>query len=268
MASEKISKTIGVVVAICFVAAIFVSSAAVGLKPKQEENKKLDLLKNILIAGDLYEEGKTNINETYNTKISAEIINLESGEVVPEAQYDDILNLKGFDIKVVAGNNLHGKGISVNKDIAGIRRMPKAMAIYTVKDNEEIQKYIFPIYGKGLWSTLYGFIALDRDLHTVKGFTFYEHGETPGLGGEIDNPKWKQIWVGKQVYDQDWNLKIEVIKGVVDHTSDKSKYQIDGLSGSTLTTRGVSNLVQFWLGENGYKPFITKLREEGSNEKI
>ncbi len=268
MASESITKTIGVVVAICFVAAIFVSSAAVGLKPIQEENKKLDLLKNILIAGDLYNSAEPNVSETFNSKIIGEIIDLQNGILVPEGNYDDVLNLEEFDIKAVASSSLHGKEISSDKDIASIQRMPKEVAIYKVNSDEGVEKYILPIYGKGLWSTMYGFIALDKDLHTIKGFTFYEHGETPGLGGEVDNPRWKNQWVGKQAFDEDWNLKIEVIKGRVDPSSDKAKYQIDGLSGSTLTTRGVSNLVKFWLGEEGYGPFITKLRTEGSNEKI
>lgn len=268
MASDSITKTIGVVVAICFVAAIFVSSAAVGLKPRQEENKKLDLLKNILIAGDLYESDATNISETFSNKITGDIIDLETGLVFPESNYDDIVNLDEFDIKAVAGSEKHGKIIEPEKDIATIIRMPKQVAIYKVKNEEEVEKYILPIYGKGLWSTMYGFIALDKDLHTIKGFTFYEHGETPGLGGEVDNPKWKSQWIGKQAFDEDWNVKIEVLKGLVDKESEKAKYQIDGLSGSTLTTRGVSNLVKFWLGDEGYKPFITRLREEGSSEKI
>jgi Na+-transporting NADH:ubiquinone oxidoreductase subunit C len=268
MASESISKTIGVVVAICFVAAIFVSSAAVGLKPIQEENKKVDLLKNILIAGDLYKSDETNVSETFSTKIVGEIIDLETGIVVPEANFDELVNLDEFDIKVVAASKKHGKEISNDKDIASILRMPKQMAIYKVKGDNDIAKYILPIYGKGLWSTMYGFIALDKDLRTVKGFTFYDHGETPGLGGEVDNPKWKAKWVGKQVFDEEWNVKIDVLKGLVDPDNPNSKYQIDGLSGSTLTTRGVSNLVKFWLSEEGYGPFITKLRTEGSSEKI
>lgn len=268
MASESITKTIGVVVAICFVAAIFVSSAAVGLKPLQEENKKIDLLKNILIAGDLYDSDATNVSETFESKIIGDIIDLETGLVLPESNYDEIVNLEEFDIKAVAGSETHGKAIDAAKDIASIQRMPKQVAIYKVNSEEGIEKYILPIYGKGLWSTMYGFIALDKDLHTIKGFTFYEHGETPGLGGEVDNPKWKSQWVGKQAFDENWNLKIEVLKGLVDLTSDKAKYQIDGLSGSTLTSRGVSNLVKFWLGAEGYEPFITKLRTEGSNEKI
>ncbi len=268
MASESITKTIGVVVAICFVAAIFVSSAAVGLKPIQEENKKTDLLKNILLAGDLYKSETTNVKETFNAKIVGEIIDLEKGIVVPKENYDELVNLEEFDIKAVAASEKHGKAINSDKDIASILRMPKQMAIYKVKDDNNISKYILPIYGKGLWSTMYGFIALDKDLHTIKGFTFYEHGETPGLGGEVDNPKWKAKWVGKQAFDENWNLKIEVLKGLVDLNNPNAKYQIDGLSGSTLTTRGVNNLVRFWLSEEGYGPFITKLRAEASNEKI
>jgi Na+-transporting NADH:ubiquinone oxidoreductase subunit C len=268
MASETITKTIGVVVAICFVAAIFVASAAVGLKPIQEENKKNDLLKNILIAGDLYKPGKTDISKTFKSNIKSEMINLEDGTILPEDKFDNVLNLEDFDIKTIANSQVYGKEIPPDKDISGIKRMPKYMPVYEVLNKDKVEKYILPIYGKGLWSTLYGFIALDKDLHTIKGFTFYEHGETPGLGGEVDNPKWKHKWIGKQAYDKDWNLKIQVIKGKVDPNSDKSKYQVDGLSGSTLTTRGVNNLVRFWLSEDGYGKFITTLRGEGSNEKI
>jgi len=169
---------------------------------------------------------------------------------------------------VVANSQEYGQVIDPGKDIASIIKMPKFVAIYKVNGDDGIDKFILPIYGKGLWSTMYGFIALDKDLHTIKGFTFYEHGETPGLGGEVDNPKWKSQWVGKQAFDENWNLKIEVLKGLVDPTSDKAIYQIDGLSGSTLTTRGVSNLVRFWLSEEGYQPFISKLRAEGNSEKI
>lgn len=268
MASESITKTIGVVVAICFVAAIFVSSAAVGLKPIQEENKKIDLLKNILVAGDLYSEDGTDIMESFDKFIVSEIIDLETGEVVPKNQYDDILNLEKFDIKVVASSKTHGKNIPADKDIAKIVRMPKQVAIYKVKGNDGFDKYILPIYGKGLWSTMYGFIALGKDLSTIKGFTFYEHGETPGLGGEVDNPKWKAQWVGKHAFDENGNLKIEVIKGLVDLSRPDAKYKVDGLSGATLTTRGVNNLVKFWLGDEGYKTFLTKLKEEVINEKI
>ncbi len=133
------------------------------------------------------------------------------------------------------------------------------MVVYIVVEEGKTSKFILPIYGRGLWSTMYGFMALDRDLKTIRGFTFYEHGETPGLGGEVDNPRWKATWEGKRAFDDEWNLKIQVIKGRVDSSSSEAIYQVDGLSGSTITTRGVNNLVRFWLGEDGYGPFLKKL---------
>ena len=136
------------------------------------------------------------------------------------------------------------------------------MVVYLVNNDSGVEKYILPMYGKGLWSTMYGFMALNKDLRTIDGFTFYSHGETPGLGGEVDNPKWKAQWKGKQAFNENWDISIEVIKGLVDPTGPKANSQIDGLSGSTLTTRGVDKLVRFWLGDQGYGPFFKNLRRE------
>ena len=110
-----------------------------------------------------------------------------------------------------------------------------------------------------MWSTLYGFLALEADANTVVGLVFYEHAETPGLGGEVDNPVWKAKWVGKEVYDEG-DVAISIIKGSVDPSSSNAVHQVDGLSGATLTSRGVHNLLHFWLGDNGYKPFLTNLK--------
>ena len=86
--------------------------------------------------------------------------------------------------------------------------------MYLVRDNAgEIDTLILPIRGYGLWSTLWGFIALEEDYNTVVGLGFYSHAETPGLGGEVDNPKWKGQWPGKKVADNAGALKIEVTKG-------------------------------------------------------
>ncbi len=261
---DSTAKTLLVALGVCFVASILVSTAAVELKPIQEKNKELDLLKNILSAGNLYEEG-ININKTFEEKVSAEIVDLKTGDVIPSSEYDDVLNVEQFNIKNLAASKKWGEDIPASDDIAGIKRKPKAMAVYRVMDDSNrVEKYILPIYGKGLWSTLYGFVALDKDLHTIKGFTFYQHGENPGLGGEVDNPKWKASWDGKQAFDANGDLMIQVIKGKVDPTSSKAKYEVDGLSGATLTTRGVDNLVRFWLSDKGYGPFINKLKGENN----
>ena len=98
------------------------------------------------------------------------------------------------------------------------------------------------------------------DFNTVAGLEFYDHKETPGLGGEIVNPRWKAIWKGKEVYSDAGDVVISVIKGSVDKRNEKAKYQVDGLSGATITSNGVTNLLSFWLGEMGYGPLIKQIR--------
>lgn len=261
MSNDSIKKTIVVAVGVCLVASILVSTAAVELKPIQEKNKKIDLLTNILVAGDLYTEG-ADPQEIFNDKIETKIIDLESGKFIGEDQYNDDLNPTSFSINDIANSKEYGMSIPASSDLAGIKRQPKYMIAYIVKNESGIQKYILPMYGKGLWSTMYGFMAMNKDLSTIDGFTFYQHGETPGLGGEVDNPKWKAQWNGKKAFDDNNDIIIQVLKGTVDPNGPLANSQIDGLSGSTLTTRGVDNLVKYWLGENGYGPFFENLREE------
>jgi len=128
--------------------------------------------------------------------------------------------------------------------------------VYIAKESGRITHYIFPVAGKGLWSTMYGFLALSPDFKTVLGMGFYDHGETPGLGGEITNPAWLASFIGKQAFDDKLEPKLQVIKGQVDLGEPSARYQIDGLSGATLTTRGVDKLIKFWLSDEGYLPFV------------
>lgn len=267
MSAERKTKIIGVALGVCIVCSILVSTAAVTLKGKQDDNKKLDRIRNILAAGDLLEKGKK-IRNIYEKYIDAQLVDLSTGETVPADKYTQSLNVTNFDIRTMANNPKYSKVIPPNQDLAQIKRMPLYMPVYFVKENGDVQEIILSVYGKGLWSTMYGFLALDRDLRTVRGFTFYEHGETPGLGGEVDNPRWKEIWKGKKVFDESWNLKLRVIKGRVDQNREEAVFQIDGLSGSTLTTRGIDHLVTFWMGQNGYGPFFTRLRKEMTHDNL
>ena len=261
MSNDSTKKTVIVTLGVCLVCSILVSTAAVTLKYRQKENQKLERLKNILIAGDLLQDD-ADIEMIYHENIKPEIIDLKTGVTLPESDYNDILNLEEFDISTVARNSRYGRIIPNDQDMAQIRRMPKYMIVYKVMEQEQFVKIILPVYGNGLWDMMYGLVALDRNLKTIKGFTFYEHGETPGLGGEVDNPLWKQLWIDKEAYDVDGNVKIAVIKGRVDPASSEAKHQVDGLSGSTLTTRSVHRLIRFWLGDNGYSPYIERLRGE------
>ncbi|NLE61629.1 MAG: NADH:ubiquinone reductase (Na(+)-transporting) subunit C, partial [Planctomycetes bacterium] len=151
--------------------------------------------------------------------------------------------------------------IASEDDLAGIKRRADRQAIYLYRKDGRIERIILPVYGKGLWSTMYGYLALSPDAKTIERLAFYEHAETPGLGGEIDNPRWKAQWVGKKAFDDQGEPRIEVIKGVVDSSSPQADYQVDGISGATITGRGVMNLVRYWLGEQGYGPLLEKLQE-------
>ncbi len=262
MEINSTKNVIKVAIGVCIVCAVLVSTAAVALKPLQKKNKKLEKLKNILYVADLLEKGK-NIEEIFKEKIQPAIIELETGKKLSKENYTKILNPDNFNIKKLPHNPNLSIKIPKGMDIAGIKRKSRYMIVYFVKQEGKIKKIILPVYGLGLWSTMYGLLALDDDLKTVSAFTFYEHGETPGLGGEVDNPRWKNLWKGKIVFDKNWKLKIEIIKGKVNATKKDSKYKIDGLSGATITTRGVNNLVRFWLGESGYGTFLKKLREDG-----
>ncbi len=123
----------------------------------------------------------------------------------------------------------------------------------------QIQQVVLPVYGKGLWGTLWGYLALKTDLETVQGITFYEHKETPGLGGEVDNPSWKAQWEGLKLFDQNGDPAAEVYKGPAPTTN---PYAVDGLSGATITSRGVTNLIRYWVSEDGYAPFLEQLADE------
>jgi len=262
MSADSTKKTIIVALGVCLVCSVLVSTAAVSLKGIQTENKRKDKIKNILIAGDLLSDGAI-IENTYRDQIQGAFIDMKSGEEVSQDKLPAGVTLETFDVKAIAKDAEFGIAVPADKDIGQIRRMPKIMSVYKVIKNDQVEKYILPIYGFGLWSTLYGFIAINKDLMTVEGITFYEHGETPGLGGEVDNPRWQGFWQGKKALDEQGNVTIEVIKGVVDPSRDDAIYKVDGMSGATITTRGVDQFVKFWLGQDGYGPFFNKLRQEG-----
>jgi Na+-transporting NADH:ubiquinone oxidoreductase subunit C len=190
-------------------------------------------------------------------KVQVRIVDLESGK------FTESIDPATFDSREAEKSGKSRYDIPAGKDIAGIKTRSRFMEVYLVKDQDRLEQILLPVYGKGLWSTMYGFIALAPDLTTVTGFGFYEHGETPGLGGEIDNPAWLSKWPGKMVYDKNWDLRINVVKGTVDAGSPGSKHKVDGISGATLTARGVGNLLSYWLGENGYKSFLMNMRESG-----
>ena len=257
MPKETIGKTFFVAAALCVVCSLLVSSAAVTLRPTQGVNKLLDKKRNILIAAGLIDESRP-IDELFES-IEARVVDLATGEYVD-------IDPDEYDQRNAARDPEQGVAIPAKRDPAGIKRRAKLAAVYLVYNKKgEVDKVILPVHGKGLWSTLYGFLALDiEDVNTIRSLVYYEHGETPGLGGEVDNPRWKALWNGKRAFDEEGKVAIEVVRGLVDANSPKATYQVDGLSGATITSRGVSNTLRYWLGEDGYGPFLDRLKEKGA----
>jgi len=255
MSRDSTAKLLTVALLLCLVCSILVSAAAVGLRQRQEENKLEEKRKNILLAAGLYEEERS-IGELFG-RIEPRIVDLQTGRFLED------FDAASFDSRAAARDPGTSHPIPTEKDLAGIGSRPRYMDVYLVFDEGRLTQLILPVHGKGLWSTMYGFVSLADDLTTVRGLSFYEHGETPGLGGEIDNPAWKGQWPGKKIYDGEGKVRIEVVKGRVDRDSEKAVYQIDGLSGATLTARGVGNLMRYWMGEDGYRPFLDALKKGG-----
>ncbi len=253
-------RVIMVAVALCLVCSVLVSAAAVVLRPEQELNKALDKKKNILLAAGLIEDdGTGDVDKVYTERVEARLVDLATGE------YTDAFPVETFDQREAAKDPEQSIEIPDREDPAGIGRRSRYAPVYLVRESAGSSEYsgvIIPVHGKGLWSTLYGFIALEKDLNTIEGLGFYEHAETPGLGGEVDNPRWKSQWKGKQVYEEG-SVEISVIKGKVNPDSPNKAYQVDGLAGATITARGVSNLLHYWMGTGAFQTYITRVREQG-----
>ena len=233
------------------------ASAAVGLRPLQEANRAVDRKRHILYAAGLYDESRS-IDELF-APIETRVVDLATGRFVPE----DTIRPESYQQLKAALSDDNGRPLSSDEDIARLRRLEKYSLVYLVKHGEEIRQVVLPVRGKGLWSTMYAYVAVDSDLTTIRGISFYEHGETPGLGGEIENTAWQDGWRGKKIYTDNGSVGINVAKTKA--PAEDAGYHIDGLSGATLTTIGVDNLMEFWFGAQGFKPFFTQLKKKDGN---
>lgn len=257
MFNKDAIKTLLVALVLCLVCSVLVSTFAVYLKPVQTSNKLLDRNKNILAAAGLYKEGEANKSDIDRLfkQFTVKLVDIKTGKFATDEQLAaDGIKAETYEQRIAAKNpklstSLHGD------DPAGILRQAKYATVYLLEKEGQLDLIVLPVHGYGLWGTLYGFLALSGDLNTIKGIGFYEHKETPGLGAQVDNPKWKALWPGKHVYSSEGKVDISVVKSKSLNPND-----IDGLSGASLTTRGVNNLIHFWLGERGFALFIKNLK--------
>ncbi|PIE07061.1 MAG: Na(+)-translocating NADH-quinone reductase subunit C [Rhodobacterales bacterium] len=245
---DSVGKTITVAVTVCLLASMVVSAAAVTLRPVQELNARRDKQINILQVAGIYDP-EADVGEAF-AALESHVLELATGRFTEE------FDAHTFDDRAAADDP--ALSIELEDDPAAIGRQSRYVTVYLLRDETgALDKVILPIHGYGLWSTLYGFIALEENGNDIFGLQFYDHGETPGLGAEVDNPRWKALWHGKRLADENGTLQISVSKKASPAGAD---YHIDALAGASLTTAGVNNLVNFWMGEAGFGPFLKTLK--------
>lgn len=249
---ESTSFILKIAVVLSLVCATLVSLAAVGLKPIQDKNAALEKKLNILAAAGIYKAGD-DVDQVFTDNMVAVAIDLKTGqptEAIDPTTYNEVKASK--DPKL---------GSALADDPAKIGAVEKYAVIYQLKEGNQVKRVILPIRGYGLWGTMYGFLAMNTDGKTIEGLTFYDQKETPGLGAEILNPTWQAKWVGKKPYAKGDTPDMQLVKNV--STNPKvAQHQVDALAGATLTSRGVQKTINFWLGQQGYGPYLKTLAQQ------
>ncbi len=249
-----------VALSVCLVCSVIVSGAAVALKPAQTANKALDQKQNILRAAGMLPEGATKdaagrgVDELF-AQFEVRAVDLTTGE------YTDAVDPKTYQPIKAAKDPGLSRQLGEQEDIATLKRLERYSLVYLIPGEEGVDGIVLPVRGYGLWGTLYGYVALNGDLETIRGLAFYDHKETPGLGGEVTNPLWVAQWPGVDAFDEDGKPAVRLVKTRAPEGSAAATHEVDALSGATLTTRGVENLIRFWTGEHGFGPFLKNLKE-------
>jgi Na+-transporting NADH:ubiquinone oxidoreductase subunit C len=255
-----VAYTIGFSAAVCIVCAVLVSTAAVTLRDRQAVNAELERKRNVLKAAGVMREGEDLDNADVERRFAAfevAAVDLRTGREDPG------FDPAGYNPRRALGSPAMSRPAPRND--AQVVRVPNHAVVYKKRDaGGRLALIVLPIEGKGLWSTMQGFLALEADLKTIHGLTYYQHGETPGLGGEVDNPYWKRLWPGRVAFDAAGRVAIEVIRGAAGPAA-SDPHRVDGLSGATITSRGVTAMLRFWLGEHGFGPYLETLRREESH---
>ena len=249
---QKPAYALAVALVVAVVCALVVSIAAVTLRPLYQANLKAERearLASILTAL----EQTSGTARSFN--IEARVVKLDTGA------YDDGIDANLFDAVKAGLDPTTSTAIPPESDPAGLKRRANHAVVYLSTDETgKAELVILPVWGVGYQSALRGFLALDGDAETIYALKFYEQGETPGLGSRIQDAEWEAKWPGKQPFDSNREVQIEV--GGSGNNRDASR--VDGISGATRTTHGVNTLIRFWLGDLGFGPYLERLRNGDS----
>jgi Na+-transporting NADH:ubiquinone oxidoreductase subunit C len=255
MSNDSIVKTFLVAFLLCVVCSVLVCLAAIVRIDKEAYNKQLEIRKTVLAAGGYQQQMDDggNIDELFAANVELKLVDLATGD------YTTAVDAATYDQKEAVSNPDLSEKIPADLDLAGIGTRAKYAAVYLDKSGA----VILPIRGAGMWGPIYGYISVAPDGTTIKGLTFYQHAETPGLGAEIDNPNWKKQWPGKVLFNNSGRLVLKVVKkGSYNASAADAANTVDGLAGATVTGDKVHKIMSYWFGEHGYAPFLAKLKAE------
>ena len=254
---ESLGNVLTVSVVLCLVCSAVVSVAAVALKPRQLENEKLAKQRNRLLAARVIAPDVSDSDEiaaAYGRRVRTQWVDLRTGEPVPAPPVDS----KEADFEAAADDESLSAPIPAVYQLPG--RRPDLSPVYQIlsEDGSKVERLVLPVTGRGLWSTLRAYLALDvnldepnpRDRFPIAGITFYEQAETAGLGAEVENPLWQAEWNGRFAFTEEWTPEFEVAKQAAAEGSDAARYQVDALAGATITSNGVEYMINYWLSSD------------------
>ena len=259
MNTDKPGTALLIVILVAFACSVLVGVSAVGLRPLQERNALIERSRNIVALSGLVDPSVSLSGEEVLAAVAqmdVRVLNIDTGE------FEDAIDPEEFNPRSAALDAELGVAIPPDQDLAKLGHRSRFEIVYLAYDGDEIHRVILPIVGQGMWSTLYGYIALENDFSTIAAATFYEQAETAGIGDKIADPDWLEIWQGRSLYGNDGSYRFRIASGPVDPDSAAAAHEVDGISGATVTASAVSNLVHYWFGPHGYEPFLENLRAE------
>lgn len=253
---ESASRSLFILLSVALVCSVLVSVSAVLLRPIQEQNELIERYRNIALLSGLLDEQTSVDDEAVLVAVASldvRVVNLNTGRFTAEISAENI------DVRGTVTDPELSVDIPASADLARLGRRPIYQVVYLVWADNGLSRVIVPIHGQGMWSTLYGLLALEADLNTIAAVTFYEQEETAGLGDQIENPHWLARWAGRRLFGPGGDVRFRIAQGVIEDDTPAAAHQVDGLSGATVTSSAVTALVSFWFGPDGYGPLLDEL---------